>query len=121
MSVESRLHIDVPYQRGFRSEFPQGRPFRSEGRRSVISLCRESFHQYLVNSSLHGLKYVGDRMISRFERLFFAFSFLFVLILSTYFISNIWTKWRQSPLIITQSAESIPVKDLPFPGASIFK
>lgn len=30
--------------------------------------CRENFNEYLYHSTLHGLKYVGDRTISRFER-----------------------------------------------------
>lgn len=30
--------------------------------------CRENFRQYLINTTLHGLKYVGDNTISFFER-----------------------------------------------------
>lgn len=30
--------------------------------------CRENFNHYLVNTTLHGLKYVGDRKITRPER-----------------------------------------------------
>lgn len=30
--------------------------------------CRENLNEYLNNSSLHGLRYVGDRSISRLER-----------------------------------------------------
>lgn len=58
-------------------------------------------------------------MTNRFFRLFFAFTFLLVVILSAYFISNIWYKWTLAPLIITQSAVSIPVTDLPFPAVTI--
>lgn len=36
--------------------------------KDVEITCRESFHQYLLNSTLHGLKYVGDRSLSLFER-----------------------------------------------------
>lgn len=32
------------------------------------SACEENFHQYLLNSTLHGLRYVGERQISVFER-----------------------------------------------------
>lgn len=69
--TESRLHIDAPpFQRRFtsvlRSESRQR--LQTDERRSKLALCRDSFHQYLMNSSLHGLKYVGDRMITRFER-----------------------------------------------------
>lgn len=30
--------------------------------------CQENFNQYLVNTTLHGLRYVGDRTITVFER-----------------------------------------------------
>lgn len=30
--------------------------------------CRENLNEYLNDSTLHGLRYVGDRSISRFER-----------------------------------------------------
>lgn len=30
--------------------------------------CRENFNEYLFSSTLHGLRYVGDRTISRVER-----------------------------------------------------
>lgn len=30
--------------------------------------CNENFNQYLLNTTLHGLRYVGDRSITLFER-----------------------------------------------------
>lgn len=30
--------------------------------------CQENFHEYLVNSTLHGLRYAGDRSLTPFER-----------------------------------------------------
>lgn len=30
--------------------------------------CRENIHEYLLNSTLHGLKYMADRTINRLER-----------------------------------------------------
>lgn len=30
--------------------------------------CSENFRQYLLNSTLHGLRYVGETQISVFER-----------------------------------------------------
>lgn len=32
--------------------------------------CRENLNEYFFNSTLHGLRYVGDRTITRVERLF---------------------------------------------------
>lgn len=36
--------------------------------RNLTVTCRGNFDDYLYNSSLHGLRYVGDRTISRCER-----------------------------------------------------
>lgn len=65
--IESRLHNDNPHQRRVKGESQRGR-FAALGRRSMFSSFKESFHHYLMNSTLHGLKYVGDRNITRFER-----------------------------------------------------
>lgn len=35
---------------------------------SKRSSCSENLHQYLLNSSLHGLRYVGEISITYFER-----------------------------------------------------
>lgn len=43
--------------------------FEQEIKNSGRVSCRENFNDYLYNSTLHGLRYVGDRTISRFERL----------------------------------------------------
>lgn len=37
-------------------------------RRSRYDSCRENLRQYLMNTTLHGLKYVGDKKISRLEQ-----------------------------------------------------
>lgn len=39
-----------------------------EVKKNVRLTCQENFNQYLVNTTLHGLRYVGDRSITRFER-----------------------------------------------------
>lgn len=99
--------------------------------------CREHFNQYLLNTTLHGLKYVGDRKCTRPERwailnfwseykstncpihfrVFFAIMFVMVMSFSVYFITNVWNRWNESPLVVTLSAISTSVKDLPFPGS----
>lgn len=45
--------------------------------------------------------------------------FLLVLILSIYFISNIWIKWSASPVIITLNSLSTTIMDIPFPAVTI--
>lgn len=44
------------------------RKFEDDIKRTLNVDCRENLNEYLFNSTLHGLRYVGDRTISRFER-----------------------------------------------------
>lgn len=46
-------------------------------------------------------------------------SFIFVLILSLYFISNIYEKWTASPIIIAQNAYATSITEFPFPAVTI--
>lgn len=75
--------------------------------------------QYLFNSTLHGLRYVGERTITVFERCFFAIAFVLVVGLSGYFISNIYEKWTASPVIIALNAVSTSIGGIPFPAVTI--
>lgn len=50
---------------------------------------------------------------------FFIFSIILVFTLSAYFITNVWTKWSASPIIITLSARSTPLDEIPFPAVTI--
>ncbi|KAJ6634965.1 Pickpocket protein 28 [Pseudolycoriella hygida] len=81
--------------------------------------CSENVEEYLTNSTLHGLRYVGNRKISYFERIFFGLSFIFVIVLSGYFISNIWNKWSATPIIIALNSRSTSIGDIPFPAVTI--
>lgn len=40
----------------------------SDIRKDLNVTCRENLNEYLAVSTLHGLRYVGDRTISRCER-----------------------------------------------------
>lgn len=71
--------------------------FKSETTKSSF---KENIEQYLDNSSLHGLRYIGNTMLSAVERVFFGLSFLMVLLLAVFFISNIYHKWKNNPVLI---------------------
>lgn len=43
----------------------------SEVKETVTVTCRENFNQYLLNTTLHGLRYVGDKSLSSWERYYF--------------------------------------------------
>lgn len=79
----------------------------------------ENVRQYFLSSSLHGLRYIGTVTLSVFERVFFGISFLIVTFLATYFISNVYQKWEDSPVIIALDPVSTDIKDIPFPAVTI--
>lgn len=64
--------------------------------KSVKNYVEDNVYEFLNNSSLHGLKYVGTSSLSIFERIFFSIAFISVLTLSGFFISNVWQKWKVS-------------------------
>ncbi|XP_028898840.2 pickpocket protein 28 [Zeugodacus cucurbitae] len=81
--------------------------------------AKKSVKYYLQNTTLHGLKYIAEDKITLPERVFFGLSFIGVVILSGYFISNIYVKWSASPIIISTSAKQTLASDVPFPAITI--
>lgn len=45
--------------------------------------------------------------------------FVVVVIISAYFINNVWHKWDESPIVVTLNAYGTSVKDFPFPGTKM--
>ncbi|XP_029404443.2 pickpocket protein 28 [Bactrocera dorsalis] len=81
--------------------------------------AKKSCKYYLQNTTLHGLKYIAEDKITLPERVFFGLSFIGVVILSGYFISNVYVKWSASPIIISTSAKQTLASDVPFPAITI--
>lgn len=80
---------------------------------------RENVREYLVSSTLHGLRYIGTATLSVFERVFFGVSFFMVVVLAAYFISNVYQKWRETPVIIGLDPVSTNINEIPFPAVTI--
>ncbi|KAH8336227.1 hypothetical protein KR074_012115 [Drosophila pseudoananassae] len=80
---------------------------------------KRSVVYYLKNTTLHGLKYIAEESITIPERVFFGIAFLVVVILSGFFISNVYSKWSASPIIISTSAKQKLTSNMPFPAITI--
>jgi acid-sensing ion channel, other len=98
------------------ASMPRGSAKSNE--KSPSNVC-ENLQQYCLNSSLHGLRYIGTTTLSAFERIFFGMSFMLVIVLAAYFISNIWQKWNESPVIVSGNPITTNIKDIPFPAVTI--
>lgn len=110
MSSKSQVH---PPKRNVRPNTPS--------KNAIASTLTDNsnFRTYLLNSTLHGLRYVGQRTISAAERCFFGIAFVLVVLLAGYFITNVYVKWRASPIIISLNAVATSITDIPFPAVTI--
>ncbi|XP_055842660.1 pickpocket protein 28-like [Episyrphus balteatus] len=101
-----------------KSEVLQNKSDEEENSRFYVGL-KNNIRDFLLNSTLHGLKYIADDKITVFERSFFGLSFVFVILCSAFFISNIYNKWTDSPIIITTSPQPTLITTIPFPAVTI--
>ncbi|KAK3913181.1 Pickpocket protein 28 [Frankliniella fusca] len=79
----------------------------------------ETAQQYCQSSSLHGLRYVGDTGISPVERCFWVVSFALAVIVAAYFITDIYQRWENSPVINSVAPVATPIFQIPFPAITI--
>ncbi|XP_017026962.1 pickpocket protein 28 [Drosophila kikkawai] len=78
-----------------------------------------SLRQFLSETGLHGLKFVGDPNLSNWERSFFFGSFVTALVITIHLISNIYVKWGSTPVIIGISPHATSILKVPFPAITI--
>ncbi|GBP37376.1 Pickpocket protein 28 [Eumeta japonica] len=78
-------------------------------RRRLKSRIAHVFRDFNANTTLHGLKYLSERGLTIFEKVFWLLTFLLSLILCFSLIYNVWYKWQTSPVIVSFSEKMIPV------------
>jgi acid-sensing ion channel, other len=82
-------------------------------------LKNEYFLEYAENSTIHGLKYIGDRKRHIIERIFWAIFLIFSIIGCGFIIKELYSKWNRSPVIVSFSEKMTPIKEIPFPALTI--
>ncbi|XP_053617368.1 pickpocket protein 28-like isoform X2 [Plodia interpunctella] len=75
--------------------------------------------EYLLTSTLHGLRYIGDKKLTWFERFFWLTAFGCSLVCAAFFILNVYAKWRSSPMIVSINPRNMQLEELPFPALTI--
>ncbi|CAK9808428.1 Pickpocket protein 28 [Anthophora quadrimaculata] len=80
---------------------------------------RTTLKQYCTNSTLHGLRYVGDSSLSAVERVFWILSFSLAVLTASYYIWFLYQKWVSTPIIISLSPEPVSLNEFPFPSVTI--
>lgn len=84
-----------------------------------ISAIWELFSDYSAISTMHGVRYLGEKKRHWSERIFWLIMFVSSIIACSAFIFQAWSKWQNSPVIVTFSEVSTPVYHIPFPTVTI--
>ncbi|XP_037915033.1 pickpocket protein 28-like [Hermetia illucens] len=79
----------------------------------------ENTSAFAKNSSLHGLRFVGDDRLSLYERGFFFVSFLIAVLFSCNFIYEVYMEWVATPVIIGINPDLTYINEIPFPAITI--
>ncbi len=77
------------------------------------------FMDYSANSTVHGVKYLGERKRHWSERAFWLVAFIIAVYGCGNLIINIYIKWQQTPVIVSFAEKSTPVWSVPFPAVTI--
>ncbi|CAH0713776.1 unnamed protein product, partial [Brenthis ino] len=79
----------------------------------------QDLREYLMTSTLHGLRYIGEKKLTWCERFFWLAAFGSSLVCAAFFILNVYAKWRTSPMIVSINPENMPLNQLAFPAITI--
>ncbi|XP_065361239.1 pickpocket protein 28 [Calliphora vicina] len=77
------------------------------------------FSEYCDNSTIHGIKYLGEQKRPWLERLFWIMVFVCSIYLCASLTMNIWWKWNNNPVIVSFAEKSTPVWQIPFPAVTV--
>ncbi|CAH1154735.1 unnamed protein product [Phaedon cochleariae] len=109
-----------------RMENPSAVPLNSEwkvreeahGNLSVGKRLRRYFRDYCEGSSLIGFRYLGEKR-SRGERILWFFIILLSIVLSIYYVVEIYSKYVENPFIVNMATRESPIFKIPFPAVTI--
>lgn len=77
------------------------------------------FADFTKNSTVHGVKYLGEHRRHWSERAFWIIAFFISVTGCSIMIHKIYNKWQLSPVIVSFAEKSTPVWQIPFPAVTI--
>jgi amiloride-sensitive sodium channel len=77
------------------------------------------FNEFCDRTTLHGLKYIGDKNLHFLERLFWSVAFILATMTAGYFIRIVYSKWDETPVIVSIGARTTSLTDIPFPAVTV--
>lgn len=97
-----------------RSDSERHIPHYKNLRRSI----KQMYFEYCSNTSIHGIQYFGEHR-PLIEKVFWLCVFLASIYCCSNLIHSIYTKWNETPVIVSFSEKSTPVWSIPFPAITI--
>lgn len=82
------------------------------------NLCTKMFSEFSVRSSIHGLRYVGERN-RIFDVVFWTVALSIACICCVIFITDLWISWQSKPISFTHDGTMVDVKNIAFPAITI--
>lgn len=79
----------------------------------------ELFSDYSEISTIHGVRYMGEKKRHWTERLWWTVSVISSIVVCSILVYQTFVKWQNTPVIVTFSEESTPVYEIPFPTVTI--
>lgn len=79
----------------------------------------ELFSDYSDYSTIHGVRYMGEKKRHWSERLWWLVVVIISVCFCSYLVNQTWLKWQNTPVIVTFSEESTPCFSIPFPTVTI--
>ncbi|CAH1104796.1 unnamed protein product [Psylliodes chrysocephalus] len=97
---------------------------KNEGSTNEQKICGTNakfyFREYCQNTSIHGFKYLSDNQKRlHCERIWWIFSIFISLSLCITLIMQIYSKWENSPVIVSFATKETPIWQIPFPVVTI--
>ncbi|XP_055911783.1 pickpocket protein 28 [Eupeodes corollae] len=77
------------------------------------------FTEYCDNSTIHGIRYMGEMKRPILERLFWTIVFCSSIFICATLTMNVWDKWNNNPVIVSFAEKSTPVWQIPFPSVTV--
>lgn len=85
-------------------------------------LCKcfvNTYQEYCQQSSIHGVQYLGEEQRPIKERVFWLSVFVVSIYCCATLINSAYTKWNETPVIVSFAERSTPVWNIPFPAVTI--
>lgn len=76
-------------------------------------------HEYCENTTIYGLKYLGNPNRPRIEKLWWIISMIGSLVVCGYFMCDSYNKWKTAAFIISFNDTYTPIEEIPFPSVTV--